>query len=111
MVFLEAAELPERSGALILSLGPDEHLVAASGSVQVRFCPNTPGALTGMFSIEEGTQANGDENGGGTNLRLGGDSSRNGLILRVKLPRYRRRLGSRMRRTGNPRSRPACFKL
>jgi hypothetical protein len=100
MVSLEATELPERSGALFISLGPDEYLIAGSGPVQVRFSPNTPGApIVGILSIEEGTYANGrwipgrrlngDENGGGTNLRLGGDSSRNGLIQRIKLYRYR----------------------
>jgi hypothetical protein len=99
-VSLEATELSERSGALIISLGPDEYLVAGSGPVQVRFTPNTPGApIVGILSIEEGTyvngrwipgrRLNGDENGGGTNLRLGGDSSRNGLIQRIKLYRYR----------------------
>jgi hypothetical protein len=100
MVSLEATEMPERSGALFISLGPDEYLVAGSGPVEVRFSPNTPGdPIVGILSIEEGTYAegrwvpgrrlNGDENGGGKNLRLGGDSSRNGLIQRIKLYRYR----------------------
>ena len=73
--------------------------MAGSGPLQVRFSPNTPGEPTaGILSIEEGTYAdgrwvpgrrlNGDENGGGTDLRLGGDSSRNGLIQRIKLYRY-----------------------
>ena len=98
-VSLEATEPAERSGALFISLGPDEYLVAGSGPVQVRFSPNTPGdPIAGILSIEEGAYAdgrwvpgrrlNGDENGGGTNLRLGGDSSRNGLIQRIKLYRY-----------------------
>jgi hypothetical protein len=100
MVSLEATELAERSGALFISLGPDEYLVAGSGPVQVRFSPNTPGArAAGILSIEEGAyvdgrwkagrRLNGDENGGGTSLRLGGDSSRNGLIQRVNLYRYK----------------------
>jgi len=99
-VSLEATELTERTGALFISLGPDEYLVAGSGPVQVRFSPNTPGdPIVGILSIEEGGYANGrwvpgrrlngDENGGGSNLRLGGDSSRNGLIQRIKLYRYR----------------------
>jgi len=99
-VSLEATEPAERSGALFIALGPDEYLVAGSGPLQVRFSPNSPGDPTvGILSIEEGTYAagrwvpgrrlTGDENGGGTNLRLGGDSSRNGLIQRIKLYRYR----------------------
>jgi hypothetical protein len=99
-VSLEATELSERSGALFINMGPDEYLVAGSGALQVRFSPNTPGdPIVGILSIEEGAYAggrwvpgrrlNGDENGGGTSLRLGGDSSRNGLIQRIKLYRYR----------------------
>jgi hypothetical protein len=99
MVSLEAIELPERAGALFIAMGPDEYLVAGSGPVEVRFSPNTPGEPTaGILSIEEGTYAdgrwvpgrrlNGDENGGGRNLRLGGDESRNGSIQRIKLYRY-----------------------
>jgi hypothetical protein len=98
-VSLEATEPEERSGALFISLGPDEYLVAGSGPLQVRFSANTPGdPIVGILSIEEGGYANGrwvpgrrlngDENGGGSNLRLGGDSSRNGLIQRIKLYRY-----------------------
>jgi hypothetical protein len=98
-VSLEATDVAERSGALFISMGPDEYLVAGSGPVQVRFSPNTPGdPIVGILSIEEGAYAdgrwvpgrrlNGDENGGGTNLRLGGDSSRNGPIQRIKLYRY-----------------------
>jgi len=98
-VSLEATEPTERSGALFISMGPDEYLVAGSGPLEVRFSPNTPGdPIVGILSIEEGAYAdgrwvpgrrlNGDENGGGKNLRLGGDSSRNGLIQRIKLYRY-----------------------
>jgi hypothetical protein len=100
MVSLEATELPKRTGALFISLGPDEYLVAGSGPLSVRFSPNTPGdPAVGILSIEEGTyvdghwvpgrRLNGDENGGGTALRLGGDDSRNGLVQRIKLYRYR----------------------
>jgi beta-galactosidase GanA len=100
MVSLDSTDLPERSGALFISTGPDEYLVAGSGPMTVRFSPNTPGDQTvGMLSIEEGTYANGhwvpgrrlngDEYPGGGSLRLGGDSSRNGLIQRIKLYRYR----------------------
>jgi hypothetical protein len=99
-VSLEATEPEERCGALFVALGPDEYLVAGNGPLQVRFSPNAPGdPRAGILSIEEGTYAdgrwvpgrrlNGDENGGGTNLRLGGDSSRNGMIQRIKLYRYR----------------------
>jgi hypothetical protein len=99
-VSLEATELPDRTGALFIALGPDEYLVAGSGPLEVRFSPNTPGELlAGILSIEEGAyvdgrwvpgrRLNGDENGGGKDLRLGGDSSRNGPIQRIKLYRYR----------------------
>ena len=92
--------LPERAGVLFIAVGPDEYIAASSGPVKVRFSPNTPGdPIAGIHSIEEGTfvdgrwvpgrRLNGDENGGGTNLRLGGDESRNGLIQRIKLYRYR----------------------
>jgi hypothetical protein len=98
-VSLEATEPQERSGALFIAMGPDEYLVAGSGPLEVRFSPNTPGdPMAGILSIEEGTyldgrwlpgrRLNGDENGGGKDLRLGGDSSRNGLIQRIKLYRY-----------------------
>ena len=53
----------------------------------------------GILSIEEGTyvngnwtpgrRLNGDENGGGTSLQLGGGESRNGKIQRIKLYRYK----------------------
>jgi hypothetical protein len=99
MVSLEATELPQRSGALFIALGPDEYLVAGSGPVEVRFSPNTGDETVGILSIDEGTcvdgrwvpgrRLNGDENGGGKNLRLGGDESRNGLIQRIRLYRYR----------------------
>jgi len=81
-------------------MGPDEFLVAGSGPVNVAFSPNTPGApIAGIVSIDEGAyvngrwvpgrRLNGDENGQGTFLRLGGGTSRNGSVQRVKLYRYR----------------------
>jgi hypothetical protein len=81
-------------------LGPDEYLAAGSGPVTVTFSPNTPGApIAGILSIDEGTyvngrwvpgrRLNGDENGQGKFMRLGGGMSRNGPIQRVKLYRYR----------------------
>jgi hypothetical protein len=68
--------------------------------VSVAFSPNTPGAfIAGILSIDEGTyvegrwvpgrRLNGDENGQGKFLRIGGGNSRNGSIQRVKLYRYR----------------------
>jgi hypothetical protein len=91
---------PAHAGALFIALGPDEYLAAGSGPVSVTFSPNTPGAPTaGILSIDEGTyvdgrwvpgrRLNGDENGQGQFLRIGGGTSRNGSIQRVKLYRYR----------------------
>jgi hypothetical protein len=91
---------PAHSGALFIALGPDEYLAAGSGAVEVTFSPNTPGPPTaGILSIDEGTyvdgrwvpgrRLNGDENGQGKFLRIGGGTSRNGSIQRVKLYRYR----------------------
>ncbi len=90
----------ERAGALFISVGPDEYIAAGSGPVSVAFSPNAPGApIAGILSIDEGTfvngrwvpgrRLNGDENGQGKFLRLGGGMSRNGAIQRVKLYRYR----------------------
>jgi len=55
--------------------------------------------IAGILSIDEGTyvdgrwvpgrRLNGDENGQGKFLRLGGGNSRNGSVQRVKLYRYR----------------------
>jgi len=98
-VSLEAAEPEERSGALFIALGPDEVLVAGSGPLQSGFLRNAGGPTVGILSIEEGTYAggrwvpgrrlNGTRTAAAPNLRLGGDSSRNGLIQRIKLYRYR----------------------
>lgn len=87
----------KRSGVLFISLGPDEYLIAGSGTATIGFAPNTPGDPTaGILSLEEGAyvngrwvpgrRLNGDENGSGKNVRIGG---RNGMIQRVKLYRYR----------------------
>ncbi len=92
--------LEGRVGGLFIAVGPDEYIVAGSGPLSVEFRPNTPGdPIAGFLSIEEGTfvngrwlpgrRLNGDESGQGRGLRLGGDSSRNGPIQRVKLYRYR----------------------
>jgi hypothetical protein len=91
---------PAHSGALFIALGPDEYLAAGSGPVEVTFSPSTPGPpIAGILSIDEGTyvdgrwvpgrRLNGDENGQGKFLRIGGGNSRNGSIQRVKLYRYR----------------------
>jgi hypothetical protein len=99
-VSLEATEVPQRTGALFISLGPDEYLVAGSGPLQVRFTPNTPGApIAGIDSIEEGTfvdgrwvpgrRHNGDESDSDKSVRLGGGVIPNGRIQRIKLYRYR----------------------
>ncbi len=85
-----------RSGALFISLGPDEYLVAGSGSLTVEFTPNTPGPpLGGISFIDEGNyvngnwvsgrRLNGDENAQGQRFTLR-DSSK---IYRVKAYRYR----------------------
>jgi hypothetical protein len=96
---LEPGEPLPRTGAIFIALGPDEYLVAASGPLRVVFSPNTPGEpIAGILSIEEGTYAdgrwvpgrrlNGDENGGGKNIRMDGDANRAGPIQRIKLYRY-----------------------
>jgi hypothetical protein len=85
---------------MFISVGQDEYIVAGSGPVSVAFSPNTPGApIAGIVSIDEGTfvngrwipgrRLNGDENGQGRSLQLGGGRNNNGLIQRVKLYRYR----------------------
>ena len=94
------AENPDRAGALFIAVGPDEYIVAGSGPVDVTFSPNSPGAPhAGMLSVDEGTfvdgrwvpgrRLNGDENGSGKYIRLGGGILPNGNIQRVKLYRHR----------------------
>ncbi len=88
-----------RAGALFISLGPDEYLVAGNGPVSVAFFPATPGPpTTGISYVEEGNyihgrwvpgrRLNGDENGQGKVVRIGGFSN-TGHIQRVTLYRYR----------------------
>jgi len=89
-------EAASRSGALFISLGPDEYLIAGSGPLTVEFIPNTPGPpLGGISFIDEGNyvngawvagrRLNGDENAQGQRFTLR-DPSR---IYRVKAYRYR----------------------
>ncbi|MGD1072207.1 MAG: DUF5597 domain-containing protein [Bryobacteraceae bacterium] len=91
---------PSPVGAMFISTGPDEYIVAGNGPVTVNFAPNTPGPPTaGIVSIEEvsfadgrwvtGRRLNGDETGQGKFLRIGGFGIPNGSIQRVKLYRYR----------------------
>jgi len=92
--------IPDRAGALFISVAPDEYIAASSGPVTIRFSPNTPGAPNaGIDSIEEGTfvdgrwipgrRLNGDESDSDKSVRLGGGVIPNGKIQRVKLYRYR----------------------
>jgi hypothetical protein len=89
-------ETVNRSGALFISLGPDEYLIAGSSPLTVEFTPNTPGPpLGGISFIDEGNyvngawvpgrRLNGDENAQGQRFTLR-DPSR---IYRVKAYRYR----------------------
>ncbi len=88
-----------RAGVLFISLGPDEYLVAGNGPANVTFSPATPGPPTaGIAYVEEGNfvhgrwvpgrRLNGDENGQGKFVRIGGISN-TGHIQRVTLYRYR----------------------
>ena len=91
---------PVPVGALFISTGPDEYIIAGSGTATVTFSPNTPGnPIVGVLSIEEGTfvngrwapgrRLNGDETSQGQFVRIGGNGIPNGSIQRVKLYRYR----------------------
>ena len=91
---------PVPAGAIFISVGPDEYIIAGSGPATVAFSPNTPGAPTaGVLSVEEGSfvngqwapgrRLNGDETGQGKFVRIGGNGIPNGSIQRVKLYRYR----------------------
>jgi beta-galactosidase GanA len=84
-----------RFGGLIISVGPDEYVIAGKGII-VTFVPNSPGdPIAGIVSIEEGTFSNGHWVAG---RRLNGDESHQGRhlrlppgqfgIQRVKLYRY-----------------------
>jgi hypothetical protein len=94
-----APPVPERSAALIIATGPDEYLVTGSGLVSVTFSPNSPGPpIAGIAYVEEGVfvdgrwvagrRLNGDENGQGKFVRIGGIGNSN-RIQRVRLYRYR----------------------
>jgi beta-galactosidase GanA len=85
-----------RVGGLIISMGPDEYVIAGTGII-VTFAPNSPGDLiAGIASIQEGKYENGrwvggrwmngDQSHQGRHLRLPPDSFG---IQRVKLYRYR----------------------
>jgi len=89
-----------RASVLFLQTGPDEYLVAGSGSALVTFSAATPGLpIVGIESIDEesfdgndwvlGRRLNGDENSQGQILRLNTEDSSQGRIYRVRLYRYR----------------------
>lgn len=85
-----------RVGGIMISVGPDEYVIAGTGII-VTFAPNSPGdGLAGIASIQEGKYIdnrwiggrwmNGDQSHQGRHLRLPPD---NFGIQRVKLYRYR----------------------
>jgi hypothetical protein len=91
---------PLPAGAIFISVGPDEYIIAGNGPVAVAFSPNTPGApIAGVLSVEEGSfvngrwapgrRLNGDETSQGKIVRIGGSGIPNGSIQRVRLYRYR----------------------
>lgn len=84
-----------RAGALFISLGPDEYLIAGCGTMAIEFTPHTPGPEIGGISfIDEvsfvdgemvkGRRLNGDSTGQGQRLRLGDPTT----IYHVKAYRY-----------------------
>jgi hypothetical protein len=96
----DASAAAARASALFLQTGPNEYIVAGSGSAQVTFTTNTPGLPTvGIQSIDEesfdgtqwvlGRRLNGDENSQGQVLKLNADDSVQGKVYRVRLYRYR----------------------
>ena len=91
---------PPPAGAIFISVGPDEYVIAGSGQATVTFSPNTAGPpIAGVLSIEEGSfvngrwtpgrRLNGDETSQGKFVRIGRSGIPNGAIQRVKLYRYR----------------------
>jgi hypothetical protein len=85
-----------RVGGIIISIGPDEYVVAGSGLI-ITFEPNSPGdPISGIASIDEGKYVNGRWIPG---RRLNGDQSHQGRHLHlpfdsfsircIKLYRYR----------------------
>ena len=90
---------PPPAGAIFISVGPDEYVIAGSGQATVTFSPNTAGPpIAGVLSIEEGSfvngrwtpgrRLNGDETSQGKFVRIGASGIPNGAIQRVKLYRY-----------------------
>jgi len=90
------AQDPDYAGAIILTTGDGEYIVAGKG-VNVSFSSQAPGPLvTGLASVEEGSFAhgqwvpgrrlNGDEIMSGDGLRLAGD---NYQVQKAKLYQYR----------------------
>jgi beta-galactosidase GanA len=90
----------ERAAAIILQMGPDEYLIAGSGSMNISFSSNSPGLpIVGVGSIDEETlidgqwtsarRLNGDENAQGQLLRLNGGARNQSVIYHVHLYRYR----------------------
>ncbi len=109
------AERDDRVAVMFLQQGPDEFIVAGSGSVQVSFgsrAEAAPGAdagpvspagsasvgTVGVLSIDEEVYAdgkwsiqrrlNGDENGQGQILRVNPDSTDKAILYHVRLYRY-----------------------
>jgi hypothetical protein len=91
---------PERVAALVLRLGPDEYIIAASGRGTLSFAPATPGLpQAGILSIDEetfadgkwsiGRRLNGDEDAQGQLLRISTGDGKPVSIYHVKLYRYR----------------------
>ena len=91
---------PPPVGVIVISVAPDEYIVAGSGQATITFSPNTPGDPTaGVMYIEEGTyvngqwvrgrRLNGDETSQGQFVRIGGNGIPNGSIQKVKVYRYR----------------------
>lgn len=96
------------SGALFISLGPDEYLIAGSGPLTVEFTPNTPGPrLDAISFIDEGNcingawvvgrRLNGDENAQGQRFTLRDNSK----IYRFKAYRMRLPLDQSMHQVIN----------
>ncbi|MGO9639985.1 MAG: DUF5597 domain-containing protein [Candidatus Acidiferrales bacterium] len=96
----DASAAAARASALFLQTGPNEYIVAGSGSAMVTFAASTPGLpIVGIESVDEeffdgnqwvvGRRLNGDENSQGQFLKLNADDSARGRIYRVRLYRYR----------------------
>ena len=78
------SETVNRVGALFISLGSDEYLIAGSGRLTVEFTPNTPGPSTGGISfIDEGNYVNGAWI---AERRLNGDENAQGQRFTLRDP-------------------------